>query len=99
MLTMNIGMKSILTLSQALITSLSFMTSGYLLGAIDHSFFEMRIRPVLAEKCYECHSARASKIKGGLRLDHIDFIEAGEIRSCPVGWKTRGPDYPSDSLR
>ena len=70
-------MKSILTLSQTLITSLSFMTSGYLLGAIDHSFFEMRIRPVLAEKCYECHSARASKIKGGLRLDHIDFIQAG----------------------
>jgi hypothetical protein len=74
---MNIGMKSILTLSQTLITSLSFMTSGLLLGAIDHSFFEMRIRPVLAEKCYECHSARSSKIKGGLRLDHIDFIQAG----------------------
>ena len=43
----------------------------------DHSFFESKIRPVLATKCYECHSAEASKIKGGLRLDHIDLILKG----------------------
>ena len=42
-----------------------------------HSFFESKIRPVLATKCYECHSAEASKIKGGLRLDHIDLILKG----------------------
>ena len=70
-------MKSILTFSQTMITSLSFMASGFLFGNVNHSFFEMRIRPVLAEKCYECHSARSSKIKGGLRLDHIDFIKTG----------------------
>lgn len=33
------------------------------------SFFEEKIRPVLAERCYNCHSARATKIKGGLTLD------------------------------
>ncbi len=32
-------------------------------------FFEKKIRPVLAEKCYKCHSADAEKIKGGLVLD------------------------------
>jgi hypothetical protein len=32
-------------------------------------FFEKRIRPVLADKCYKCHSADAEKIKGGLLLD------------------------------
>ncbi|MCI0539449.1 MAG: DUF1553 domain-containing protein [Verrucomicrobiales bacterium] len=32
-------------------------------------FFERRIRPVLAEHCYECHSAQAKKLKGGLLLD------------------------------
>src|SRR5262245_38796908 len=32
-------------------------------------FFEQKIRPVLAENCYECHSARARKLKGGLLLD------------------------------
>jgi hypothetical protein len=32
-------------------------------------FFEKKIRPVLAEHCYECHSVSAPKIKAGLRLD------------------------------
>lgn len=32
-------------------------------------FFEDRIRPVLVNKCYECHSAQAKKLKGGLYLD------------------------------
>ena len=40
-------------------------------------FFESKIRPILSEKCYECHSARGEKIKGGLRLDHIDLILEG----------------------
>ena len=31
-------------------------------------FFETKIRPVLAENCYTCHSAE-KKIKGGLRLE------------------------------
>ena len=32
-------------------------------------FFENQIRPLLADHCYECHSDRAEKPKGGLRLD------------------------------
>jgi hypothetical protein len=32
-------------------------------------FFEKKIRPVLAERCYECHSETAKRLKGGLRLD------------------------------
>ena len=32
-------------------------------------FFESRIRPVLVENCYKCHSAESEKIKGGLRVD------------------------------
>ena len=35
----------------------------------DADFFEKRIRPVLAERCYECHSASARKLKGNLLLD------------------------------
>lgn len=31
-------------------------------------FFESKIRPILAQECYECHSA-ATKQKGGLALD------------------------------
>ena len=31
-------------------------------------FFEKQVRPILASRCYDCHSA-AKKIKGGLALD------------------------------
>ena len=32
-------------------------------------FFEKKIRPVLLKHCYECHSAKAKNVKGGLLLD------------------------------
>ena len=40
-------------------------------------FFEKSIRPVLAAKCYKCHSAEADKVKGGLLLDTRDGIRQG----------------------
>ena len=40
-------------------------------------FFERKIRPVLAERCYECHSAAAKKNKGGLTLDTRDGLLKG----------------------
>lgn len=32
-------------------------------------FFEKEVRPILAERCYECHSAKTAEPKGGLRVD------------------------------
>ncbi len=32
-------------------------------------FFEKKVRPVLVEHCFKCHSERSEKIKGGLRID------------------------------
>lgn len=32
-------------------------------------FFETKIRPVLIDSCYECHSKKAGQNKGGLTLD------------------------------
>jgi hypothetical protein len=40
-------------------------------------FFETKIRPVLAERCYGCHSAEAGKDKGGLLLDSRDAVLKG----------------------
>lgn len=40
-------------------------------------FFETKIRPVLVQQCYECHSASSAKLKGGLRLDTRAGIVAG----------------------
>lgn len=39
-------------------------------------FFESRIRPILAQECYECHS-EATKSKGGLLLDTRSGWEKG----------------------
>jgi len=41
------------------------------------AFFEKKIRPVLVAKCYQCHSAEAEKVKGGLLLDTREGLRAG----------------------
>jgi hypothetical protein len=44
-------------------------------------FFEKKIRPVLVEKCFSCHSARQGKRKGGLSLDtRAEILRGGDRR-------------------
>ena len=40
-------------------------------------FFETKIRPVLVEHCYRCHSADGQGIRGGLSLENKDAMRAG----------------------
>jgi hypothetical protein len=40
-------------------------------------FFEKKVRPVLVQHCYKCHSAGAKKRKGGLALDTRDAARKG----------------------
>lgn len=40
-------------------------------------FFEKNIRPLLADHCYGCHSAKAEKVKGGLWLDTREGVLKG----------------------
>ncbi len=40
-------------------------------------FFETEIRPLLAERCFECHGAAVETPFGGLRLDSRDGLLAG----------------------
>ncbi len=40
-------------------------------------FFEAKIRPVLVEQCYRCHSADGQGIRGGLAVDSRDALLAG----------------------
>jgi hypothetical protein len=40
-------------------------------------FFESRVRPVLVDHCYKCHSDRAQSVKGGLRLDNLALMRKG----------------------
>jgi hypothetical protein len=54
------------------------ITLGHLPAATPQQleFFESRIRPILAQECYECHST-ATKQKGGLLLDSRPGWQAG----------------------
>ena len=41
------------------------------------AFFEAKIRPVLVERCYSCHSGEAKRPKGELRLDDRETLRRG----------------------
>src|SRR4051794_2247083 len=56
-------------------------------------FFEAHIRPVLVEKCYSCHSAKAAKPKAGLRLDSKERVRAGGESGPAIV-----PNKPDESL-
>jgi hypothetical protein len=45
-------------------------------GGDEFAHFENKIRPVLVERCYECHSTE-QKVKGGLALDTKDGLLKG----------------------
>ena len=55
--------------------------------------FENKIRPLFADNCYTCHSEKAEKIKGGLRLDTPEMVLKGGT-SGPV----IVPGNPDESL-
>src|SRR6185503_2240843 len=46
-------------------------------------FFEKRVRPILIERCYECHSAEAKKLKAGFRVDSRDALLKGGESAKP----------------
>jgi hypothetical protein len=58
-----------------------YIMAGLLLAcaarADDFEFFEKRIRPVLVDNCYKCHSASSPKVKGGLLLDTKEGLLKG----------------------
>jgi hypothetical protein len=55
--------------------------------------FEQKIRPVLVKHCYECHSAQAKKVRGGLLLDtKAGLLKGGDSGPAIV------PGKPVESL-
>ncbi len=40
-------------------------------------FFETKIRPVLVDQCYRCHSAEGQGVRGGLAVDSRDALLSG----------------------
>ncbi len=56
-------------------------------------FFEKRIRPVLVERCYSCHSRQTGKERGGLLLDSRDALRRGGDNGPTIV-----PGKPAESL-
>ena len=84
-------MKRAFTLLAALLLSAAATAADDPAGI---AFFEQKIRPVLAENCYECHSAKAKKLKGGLYLDS----KAGWEKGGDSGKAVIIPGKPDESL-
>jgi len=55
----------------------TFLCAIHPSSAADLAFFESKIRPLLAEHCYSCHSAKAEKLKGGLHVDSLEGLLKG----------------------
>src|SRR5262245_39458036 len=52
-------------------------------AAVDESFFEAKIRPVLVEHCFKCHGPE--KTSGGLRLDsRASLLRGGQSGAVVV---------------
>lgn len=63
-------------------------------AAAEYDFFESKIRPVLVEHCYKCHSREGEKIKGGLLLD----TQAGMLKGGDSGRPAIVPGDAEHSL-
>jgi len=63
------------------------------LSPADVTFFENKVRPVLIESCYKCHSHDADRLKGGLLLDTPQGILSGGDTGPAIV-----PGKPGDSL-
>ncbi|MCI0699552.1 MAG: DUF1549 domain-containing protein, partial [Planctomycetia bacterium] len=48
------------------------------------AFFEKKIRPVLVDHCYKCHSAEAEKVKAEFFLDTRDGLRKGAAGGPPI---------------
>jgi len=70
-------MKNFLTPTFVLVCAGLFRGSAADLTPAQQDFFEDKIRPILSDNCYQCHSTSAERIKGGLLLDTRDSLLKG----------------------
>jgi hypothetical protein len=69
-------MRILLSLVMLSLVSVAFAAEP-VLDRQEVEFFGKKIRPVLVERCYQCHSGEAKEIKGKLRLDSRAALLAG----------------------
>src|SRR5262249_49192371 len=74
----------------AILWSCAPLVSGADSAAGGNEFFEMRVRPILAKRCFACHS---SGRMGGLEMNGRDALLKGGGRGPAIS-----ADHPEDSL-
>jgi cytochrome c553 len=70
---------STLRLACAMVAAFASVSAGIAAEPtrVQLDFFESKVRPVLANNCYKCHSTKAEKVKGGLLLDSREAVLKG----------------------
>ena len=70
-----------MSIRRSMAVPLAFLWASAALSAqtTDVEFFEAKIRPVLAQKCYGCHSSKMPAPKGSLVLDTKDGLLKGGV--------------------
>ena len=48
------------------------------------TYFESRVRPLLAERCYSCHAHEADQVKADYTLDTADGLRRGGVSGDPA---------------
>lgn len=82
-----------LTLLALLAIAPSLLAADKTPSAADIEFFEKKVRPLLHQHCYDCHSAGAKKVEGGLLLDTAAGVLKGGRSGAVVV-----PGKPAESL-
>ncbi|MBL9131181.1 MAG: PSD1 domain-containing protein [Verrucomicrobiaceae bacterium] len=70
-------MKPPASIAAFFMSGIALSTAAALPSADQIAFFEKNIRPILIQRCYECHSTEKGKSKGGLTLDSREGILKG----------------------
>jgi hypothetical protein len=82
-----------LALFGLLVTSAAAPAQSQELAPADLEHFESKIRPVLVERCYQCHGADPERIRAGLALVDAEGLRAGGDSGAVIV-----PGAPDDSL-
>ncbi|MBM3740999.1 MAG: hypothetical protein FJW39_35130 [Acidobacteria bacterium] len=63
---------------------LAYLLPVCLTAAEDFEFFEKKVRPVLASRCYACHSTKAKPVQGDFYADSKDGVRRGGKSGVPA---------------
>jgi hypothetical protein len=81
----NSSTKRLSTFAKWLLLCLILTTCNPSVFASDAELFNTKIKPILQQKCFSCHSHESKKNKGGLVLDSLaGMLEGGDSGSAII---------------